>query len=394
MRLSLKIAFLFFCTILAKQLFAAPDPKQRIPFTLYGNHTFIKLKAGFSADSLNFIFDIGAGLSILSNDVFSKAAAQKGSVAQRQLEGAGGFEHSNTLDSVDLYYGNSAFNDLTLYSFDANSLSESIGQRIDGVIGADILKKYQVFINYNTSTLELYDFAEKVVIKNAQLTPFELIEDIPVIVTTIITPQGKNVKARLYFDSGAGISLILNTPFVQQHALDKEKDKLITYKIQGMGKASSSVLATFQSLEIGKFKFRDIPVSLSRATEGVSAASDIDGILGNDIIKHFNVLLNYNAKEMTLLLNKQFRQEYKKHYSGSRYKIREGKIFIDAILSESPAEKAGLMPQDIILSVNGKAFNDIELFRKAVDQPGKKLTFTIQRNGAILDKKLVAKSFY
>jgi len=353
------------------------------------------LKADFTADSLNFIFDIGAGSSILSNEVFEKAAAaQKGKVAQQQLEGAGGFENASILDSVDLYYGKASFNDLTLYSFNAASLSESIGKRIDGVIGADILMKYQVFINYNARALELYDFTEKVVIKNAQILPFDLVENIPLITTTLLSPKGKKLKARLYFDSGAGVSLILNTPFVQQHALDKEKDKLITYKIQGMGEASSSVLATFPSLQFGTFSFANIPVSLSRATKGVSAAADIDGILGNDIIKHFNVLLNYETKELALVLNKQHRLEFKKHYSGARYKIRNGKIFIDAILSESPAEEAGLLPQDVILRVNGKAFTDIELFRKTVDQPGKMLSVTIQRNGEVLKKELTSKSFY
>jgi hypothetical protein len=380
--------------VVATKLYAAPAPKVRIPFTLYGNHTFIKLKADFTSDSLSFIFDVGAGSSILSNEVFSKAAAQKGSVAQRQLEGAGGFENASTLDSVDLYYSGASFNDLTLYSFNAASLSESIGQRIDGVIGADILKKYQVFINYNTRTLELYDFTEKVTIKNAQRLSFELVEDIPLITTTIVSPKGKKLKARLYFDSGAGISLILNTPFVQQHALDKEKDKLITYKIQGMGEASASVLATFPSLQLGTFSFSDIPVSLSRATKGVSAAADIDGILGNDVIKHFNVLLNYKTKEIALLLNKQHRMEYKKHHSGARYKIRNGQIFIDAILSESPAEKAGLLPQDVILSADGKSFDDIEQFRKAVDQPGKKVTFKVKRDGQVLEKEVTSQSFY
>jgi predicted metalloprotease with PDZ domain len=209
-----------------------------------------------------------------------------------------------------------------------------------------------------------------------------------------VTPRGKQVNARLYFDSGAGISLILNTPFVQQHALDKELDKLISYKIQGMGEASSSVLATFPSLQIGKFAFTGVPVSLSRAKKGVSAAADIDGILGNDVIKHFNVLLNYQTKKMALVLNKQHRSGYKKHYSGGRYKIRNGKIFIDAILSNSPAEHAGLLPQDIILSVNGKIYNDIELFRKKVDRPGEKLYYTIERNGQVLNKQLIATSFY
>jgi hypothetical protein len=387
------ILFLF-STLTAKLLFATPDPKQRIPFTLYGNHTFIKLKTDFSKDSLNFIFDIGAGLSILSKDVFDKVAKQRGGAEKKQLEGAGGFENANTLDSVDLHFGTMVLDDLTIYSFNANSLSESIGQRIDGVIGADILKKYQVFINYNHSTLELYDLDQELSIKDARHIGFELVEDIPVIHTTITSPKGKKIKARLYFDSGAGISLILNTPFVQLHALDKEMVKLVSYKIQGMGGASSSVLATFPSLQIGEFSFTNVPVSLSRAKQGVSAAADIDGILGNDVIKHFNVLLNYQTKKMALLLNNQHESGYKKHFSGARYKIRNKEIFIDAILSGSPAEQAGLLPQDIILTVNGKAFNDIESFRKAVDKPGEKLNFRINRKGQVLDIRLIATSFY
>lgn len=394
MQLYRRISLFLFAMLTAKLLFATTYPIQRIPFTLYGNHTFIKLKTDFSKDSLNFIFDTGAGLSILSNLVFDSVATHRSGVKQKQLEGAGGFENANTLDSVALHFGAMVLSNLTIYSFNAESLSESIGRRIDGVIGADILKKYQVYINYTTSAIELYDFNQKVDIKGASNIGFELIEDIPVIRTTITTSKGKKEQARLYFDSGAGISLILNTPFVQQHALDKEVIRPVSYKIQGMGSASPSVLATFPSVQIGDFSFPDVPVSLSRAEKGVSAAADIDGILGNDVIKHFNVLLNYQTGTMALMLNKQHRPGYKKHYSGARYKIRKGKVFIDAILSNSPAEQAGLLPQDTVLTLNGKTFGDIESFRKAVDQPGKKLTYKIDRNGQVIYKTLIATSFY
>jgi serine protease Do len=50
----------------------------------------------------------------------------------------------------------------------------------------------------------------------------------------------------------------------------------------------------------------------------------------------------------------------------------------------SPADKAGLKQNDVILEINGKAIEDIEQFQNSIGetQPGTKVNLTIWRNGA------------
>ncbi|MEE4195662.1 MAG: M50 family metallopeptidase [Anaerolineae bacterium] len=57
-------------------------------------------------------------------------------------------------------------------------------------------------------------------------------------------------------------------------------------------------------------------------------------------------------------------------------------ILVDRVLEASPAEEAGLMAQDIILSANGTAMYDLNQIITAIDQnPNQEMTFEIERAG-------------
>ena len=58
-------------------------------------------------------------------------------------------------------------------------------------------------------------------------------------------------------------------------------------------------------------------------------------------------------------------------------------IWIDRVLPESPAEKAGILPGDAFVSVEGKEINEVKDIHHALDEKGwgKEITFTILREG-------------
>ena len=70
---------------------------------------------------------------------------------------------------------------------------------------------------------------------------------------------------------------------------------------------------------------------------------------------------------------------------------RGGGVLVVEIESESPAEKAGLKPDDIIMSVNGQPVGRFLLMRREMlaMAPGDALTLTVFRNGEILEVQTV-----
>ena len=59
-------------------------------------------------------------------------------------------------------------------------------------------------------------------------------------------------------------------------------------------------------------------------------------------------------------------------------------VEVKRVDENSPAARAGLKLNDVVLGVNGKAVDDIEDFQNAIagEQPGTKVTLTIWRDGA------------
>lgn len=72
--------------------------------------------------------------------------------------------------------------------------------------------------------------------------------------------------------------------------------------------------------------------------------------------------------------------------------VREGKVFIDSVMKGSPAEKAGLLGGDFIVSVNGVDYTGDDLSKvisviKAV-LPGESAELGIERGGMLMNKKV------
>jgi S1-C subfamily serine protease len=62
---------------------------------------------------------------------------------------------------------------------------------------------------------------------------------------------------------------------------------------------------------------------------------------------------------------------------------KDGKIVIDGVISDSPAEKAGFKMGDVIIKVNDKAAENLEDTVKEIikQEPGTKIKIVIKREG-------------
>lgn len=69
---------------------------------------------------------------------------------------------------------------------------------------------------------------------------------------------------------------------------------------------------------------------------------------------------------------------------GARLLVRDGKVIVESAIRDSPAERAGLHPQDVILSVNGHSLTGVDL-NEAVNlirgPRGTKAKLIVQREG-------------
>ncbi|HHY90709.1 MAG TPA: PDZ domain-containing protein, partial [Clostridiales bacterium] len=75
---------------------------------------------------------------------------------------------------------------------------------------------------------------------------------------------------------------------------------------------------------------------------------------------------------------------------GLLVEMREGKLIVVSPIEGTPAEKAGILPGDVILSVNGETLQGASLsdaVEKMQGEPGTKVTLGIEREGKQLTFK-------
>ena len=96
-------------------------------------------------------------------------------------------------------------------------------------------------------------------------------------------------------------------------------------------------------------------MAVTGEAEGVWALGGIDGVVGNDILERFTLILDYRDQQVTLVPNDQVGEPFHRDKSGIHASFdANGRWVVRWIVPGSPAAVSGLRPGDVILSVDGE----------------------------------------
>jgi hypothetical protein len=169
-----------------------------------------------------------------------------------------------------------------------------------GFIGAPVLMRYAVQIDYEQRVIRLLDPATYKAPSGATQVPFELQDDLPVVRVTVDAGTGP-LEARLMVDTGAGTYVDLNRPFVDAHGLvDAAEETAIVGRPAGLGGTAPFLYREGRSVTFGGVTFEKPRLGFSRAQSGSSASIERDGVLGNELLRHFRVTFDYRRRILVL----------------------------------------------------------------------------------------------
>ena len=92
------------------------------------------------------------------------------------------------------------------------------------------------------------------------------------------------------------------------------------------------------------------------------------------------MVLNYPKREIHLMPNSHFRDDFDYSYTGVNMYYIDGKIISDEVINKSPAYRAGLKKGDVILAVNMNFSNDIGIYKNLMQAVGQKITLLVSRD--------------
>jgi hypothetical protein len=391
----LKILFLVLLVLGGGKGFAQQDlPKAalitRFPFTtLSGGIVIVQARIDDFKDTFNFILDTGSGGISLDSSVVEYLGLVK-TPSERILRGIAMMRKITYVTNKTLRLPDLDVEHLDFHINDYELLTSVYGVRIDGIIGYSFFSRYIVKIDYDKNMLEIYTQG-KIRYPKSGIILKPAISGIPVFNATIT--DGNSIASRFYFDSGAGLCLLMSEDFEKDSSILIKGKKVLITQAEGIGGKKPMKLTTVKEIEIGPYKFKKVPAHIFYDEYNVTSYPQLGGLIGNDLLRRFNLIVNYSDKEIHLRPNSHFRESFDYSYTGLGIYYVDGQIVIEDVLEGSPAEKAGFKPGDILAGINNTFAGNIQSYKNMLQEVGAKLKFVIMRNGEIFLINFKVRSF-
>lgn len=341
-----------------------------------GGHAFIKVKVNNGEEAFNFVFDTGATSDLIDKNLADKIGL-KGNY-QQIVSGASGEEIYDIALNQELHLSKDIhIEGVPLIIKDLSNLNSVFGTHIDGIIGYSVISRFVTKIDYENNKLVLYNSLKDADLTGYSKLPFSFDNGIPIPQFNIgfELTNGEKLEGKILFDSGAGLTLLVNTPFSSKHAIKKKASKKVSHLSEGLGSSSTSDIIRIASLTLGEYTFTELPILLSEAKQGVSSKEEFMGILGAKIIQKFHVVLDYENKVLYLKPNGLFNDAFKFPVSGIKLKRDGNKIVVRSVDKNSPAYQLGLRKDFEILAINNSK-QDLKSCVELLTEEGKKIVLT------------------
>jgi predicted aspartyl protease len=375
----------------AQETFIQPASRliTTFPFTVFtGGVILLKAKLNDFPDSLNFILDTGSGGISLDSETCVRLRMTP-QPSDKTILGIAGVRQVKFLYNQSLHLPGLTVDSLNFHVNDYDILTSVYGEKVDGIIGYSFFSRYIVQINYDSSRISVWTLGNFRYPKGGYMMR-PVIASLPILGAEV--QDAKKIFARFYFDTGAGLCSLLSTDFVTDSALLDSRKKVYYTSAQGLGGKATMRLTTLRNLRIGPYRFRKVPAYVFDDQYNVTSYPNLGGLVGNDILRRFNVTLNYDRRVIYLLPNSHYRDLFDYSYTGLGLYWIDGEIRVGDVMKESPAEKAGFREDDIVLSVGNNFSNNIQAYKSLLQNTGDKLKLIVNRKGELLQMNLQVKS--
>lgn len=352
----------------------------KFPVTLFtGGVVLVKGRLGDFPDSLSFILDTGSGGISLDSSTCERLKLSP-VLSDKTILGIAGVRQVRFLYNQTLHLPGLTVDSLNFHVNDYDILTSVYGEKIDGIIGYSFFSRYIVGINYDSLDVSVYTLGSYRYPKGSYVIR-PLIPNLPIISAQMT--DTRRVDGRFYFDTGAGLCALFSSDFTSDSAILDPKKKQYLTRAQGLGGKATMRLTTIRELRLGPYRFHRVPAYIFDDTYNVTSYPNLCGLVGNDILRRFNVVLNYDRRFICLTPNSHYRDQFDYSYSGLTLYWEDGIIKVGDVMPGSPAEKAGLQTDDIVIAVANNFTNNIQTYKNLLQNAGERVQLILRRKGAL-----------
>jgi len=360
-----------------------------IPFTqLTGGIVIVRALLDSFPDTLNFILDTGSSGISLDSTTADYLNLQP-EPSDRTIKGIAGIKRVSFLYNRTLHFPGLSIDSLNFHINDYSILLAVYGVRVDGIIGYGMLSRYIVKVNYDRMRITIASNGSIRYPRGGYLLK-------PYMTTLVVQPidvrDAATLRSNFLFDMGAGLCMMLTKDFVEDSFFLNKKTKAYTKEGEGLGGKIDMQLRVIKEVKIGPYRFKRVPVYVFDDEYNVTSYPYMSGILGNELLRRFNVTLNYAQGDIYLLPNTHMRDFFDYSYSGLELYYIEGLIVAGDVAKGSPAEEAGVKEGDIVIAVNRDLSQNLDRYKRELQNTLGKVQLLLKRNGEIIRTEFKVKN--
>jgi hypothetical protein len=361
-----------------------------IPFEFRNNLILVRVTFA-RIFPLQFIFDTGAENSILSKKSVTDAL---GIPYEREFKILGSDLKTELtaylIRGIHLNIENMVApnHSMLVLQEDYFNFEEMIGIQVDGILGADLFRGLVVKINYERKIITLTKSKEgKKLIGETKSLPILIEKNKPYLQTAIRTKSDSLVNVKLLLDTGAMLSLLLNS---DTHPDLKPPANTVQGNIgAGLGGFITGHLGRVTTLHLGEFECNDVITNFQSVTIGMDTIKmqGRNGIIGNEVLSRFLVIIDYPGQKLYLTPNRRYNAEFEFDKSGLVIIATEQGLknyVVHYVIEGSPADVAGILTGDVIKRINRSPASLLTLERMSQilkKKEGKLTKVVVEREG-------------
>lgn len=368
--------------------FANAEYSTNILFTFVENNIY--LPATINGETRLWLLDNGASMSIIDADYAKKLGLEP----EGEIKGFGiasVFDFSFvTLPGYQV--GDINFSPQKIFSY--KGLSDRLyDSEIVGIMGHDFLSRFVVKIDYASGILSFYH-PDRFEYKGGGR-----VEDAPLRNKIFSLPAivDEKYNGRWTLDIGA-FDVSFHYPYAKENGLLSRKG--VERISADLGGQHGERTIRFRSMELGGYKVSNplinIPLSMGK---GSNVSKEIIGNIGNTLLRHFTVYLDYKRQQVIIEKGKDFESKFPEDKSGMLIgKTGDGFPEIVFVAPGTPADKAGFLKGDIIRSINGTdagSFGGIIGIRNLfLDETGKEFNIEAERGEKSIELSITLEDLF
>ena len=362
--------------------------KVKLPFL--SSNSLILLPVSINGHPpIYFLLDTG----VKANLLFSKTMGDSLGLSYTRRLGMVGADGQSTvwaqvspINTLDLGGVEGRLQSLLVLEEDFLELESVIGVPVYGILGYEFFKHNAVKIDYDQSEISFYR-PEALAWKSPvyRRLPLLVEDGKSYIEVRVKQKKGAKLKAKLLLDTGANHGLLLNRE--TSAAIQLPEQLLETQLGQSLGGVLYGSMGRVEALSIGGLWLQEVLTSYPEESpfSALLKASGRQGSLGAEVLGRTTLILDYPRAAFFVRKGATFYQPFT--YDMSRLVVKkaltkEKRWYVAEVREGSPADSAGILPFDEILSINSVplAFWELEqLFKLLRSEEGREIDLELRR---------------